>query len=143
MGRGEKQTQLESTKQEVIAQKLEAKKLQSRNTKLEKHIHKFKNECETLKRENFELKSKVAGAMDSENDMDSLQLGKQLQILLQEKAKLQRENHRLVSENNGLQELLSYAMPPGGDPGDLDQGEEEEEEEDFHVQDWEQQAAAA
>ena len=48
-----------------------------------------------------------------------MQLGKQLQILLEEKSKLQRENQRLQSENNGLQELLSYAIP-----SQLQEGEE-------------------
>ena len=29
--------------------------------------------------------------------------------------KLQRENQRLLTENSGLQELLSYAIPGDGD----------------------------
>ena len=121
----EKQNQLETTKQQVIASRLEAKKLQSRNSKLEKHIHMFKNECETLKKENSELRLRVdtaassASARSDLEDAAAMQLGKQLQILLEEKSKLQRENQRLQSENNGLQELLSYAIP-----SQLQEGEE-------------------
>ncbi|QDZ24277.1 hypothetical protein HOP50_13g68130 [Chloropicon primus] len=127
----EKQSQLESSKKEVIAQKLEAKKLQNRNTKLEKHIHKFKSECENLKKENSVLKSRVDD-VTSQEDAAALQLGKQLQILLEEKAKLQRENQRLLSENNGLQELLSYAIP-SGDPegGEQDEGAMDLQQQEF------------
>jgi hypothetical protein len=104
----ESQSELEHKKQEFIASQLEKKKLQSKNSKLEKHIHKFQNECETLKKQNGALKEQVDTVQTSQ-DMASLQLSKQLQILLAEKAKLQSENQRLLSENDGLQELLSYA----------------------------------
>ena len=116
----EKQEQLESTKQQVIASQLEAKKLQNRNSKLEKHIHKFKDECENLKKQNNSLKEQVDNVVSSQ-DVASMQLEKQLQILLQEKAKLQMENQKLQSENNGLQELLSYAIPSHS-PSEMEEG---------------------
>ena len=60
------------------------------------------------------LKTRAEESLHAE-DAAQQQLGTQLQILLEEKMKLQRENQRLLTENSGLQELLSYAIPGDGD----------------------------
>lgn len=94
--------------------RLKAKKLHARNTKLETKISEFKTACDALKRENDVLKTRAEESLHAE-DAAQQQLGTQLQILLEEKMKLQRENQRLLTENSGLQELLSYAIPGDGD----------------------------
>lgn len=69
------------------------------------------------------------GDLSSDNHLDADQmLTRQMESLLEEKARLAQENDRLIRENTGLQELLEYTLRQSGSEYDYDHDEDKLEE---------------
>ena len=86
----------------------------------------FQHSCEHLQQENERLKAQQATGVDAGTELMADQLAQQLQHLMQEKSKLQRDKAQLESDNTSLLQLLDYARAVmDGDAQSPEQTEDE------------------
>lgn len=87
---------------------------------LEERNAAFEASCAELAEENGRLKARQhanAGVADPSSDAMADQLAQQLQIVMQEKARLQRDKEQLEQDNGHLLQMLDYARAMMDDGG--------------------------
>lgn len=93
-------------------------------------LQKTSSEAKTLAEENSMLRKTAVEKEDLSSFSDHLatehMLMRQMETLLEEKARLAQENDRLIRENTGLQELLEYTLRQSGSEYDHDEDNHEE-----------------